>query len=180
MKRFLFLILFLFIVFCYGSSQIDIEFEYPSISGDFYVAGTVFFPPSAVSTSDNIIVMDTETKSEIQSKITVQENWPDGSILSAEIIFPANRQKRTRYAIFYGEDVKRKKSFSESAVLPTVSFITPGAGKTIEDIDISVGEINVRVDRSASIRYWWYIIPAFILIFLTILRTLRTIRTQKT
>lgn len=179
MKKFLFLIFFVFTIFVYGSNRIEIKFEYPSISGDFYITGTVFFPPSAVFSSDNILVMDIKIKKEVQSKITVQEHWPDGSILNAEVIFPANNKEKTEYVISYGNDVKRKKSFSEAAVLPTVSFFTPGAGKTTETIDISVGQINVRVDRSAGIRYWWYVLPLFILFILTILRTARTIRTQR-
>ena len=165
--------------FVLRADEIQIYFEYPDITGDFYVAGTVFFPPGSVSAVDNIIVVDKTSGNEIASNIRVQEQWPDGSILSAEIIFASNIQKKTIYLVRYGNDVKRKKTFSEPAVLPTVSFITPGSGQTDEKMDVSVGQINVRIDRSAGIRYWWYVLPAFIFIFFTVLRSLRTIRMQK-
>ncbi|MCM8814834.1 MAG: hypothetical protein NC937_01100 [Candidatus Omnitrophica bacterium] len=179
MKKLLLFLIPILYGLAYGGEQIQIEFEYPSITGDFYVAGTVFFPPAAAPDLKKILVMDKDTREEIPSKIVVQDNWPDGSVLSAEIVFPANSQKKGKYIIFYGDDVERKKSFVEAAVLPTVSFIVPGAGTTVENMDVSVGQINVRVDRSTNIRYWWYILPVFFLILLTVLRTLRTIRMQK-
>lgn len=174
------LLIFLFACNVFANYQMQVDFDYPSVSGDFYVAGTVFFPPGAVIHTDNIIVIDTETKKEVPSKISVQEQWPDSSILSAEIIFPANNQRKTKYAIVYGDDVKRERTFSQTGVLPTISFTTPGAGKTAETVDISVGQINVRVDKSISLRYWWYIVPVLFLIVLTIVRTLITVRSQKT
>ncbi|MCX7705507.1 MAG: hypothetical protein N2115_04530 [bacterium] len=179
MKKIFLFFLFVLYAFVLEADEIPIEFEYPAIAGDFYVAGTVFFPPLSVPDPDNILVIDKSTEKEVISKITVIEKWPDGSILSAEIVFPASSQRKTRYAILYGDKVRRKKSFTDASVLPTISFVVPGAGKTVESMDVSVGQINVRVDRSASIRYWWYLLPALILIFLTILRTLRTIRIQR-
>lgn len=179
MKKVFLFLFFSLTCFVSGSSQIKIDFDYPSINGDFYVSGNVFFPPSSVYDTSNIAVIDEKTKKEVPSKITVLEKWFDDSILSAEIIFSANQQRKTEYSILYGKDVKRKRSFSESAVLPTVSFITPGTGKTTENLDISVGQLNVRVDRSPSIRYWWYLGPMFVLIFLTLIRTRRTIKTQR-
>ncbi|MGC8804376.1 MAG: hypothetical protein ACP5JO_04175 [Candidatus Ratteibacteria bacterium] len=165
MKK-LILVVFVFAyVFIGWAEQIDINFEYPDIEGDFYLAGTVFFPPSSVMSVNNILVLDAGTKNEIASKITVQEKWPDDSIMSVEIIFPANSQKKTNYAIHYGSDIKRRKTFSEPAVLPTISFFPAGAGRPVENVDISVGQINVRVDKSTSIRYWWYIAPMGIFCF---------------
>jgi len=178
MNKFI-LIVLLACVFTGRAEQIGVNFEYPDVEGDFYLAGTVFFPPSSILSINNICVLDTNTKKEIASKIVVVEKWPDDSIMSVEIIFPANSQKKTEYAISYGSDVKRRKTFSEPAVLPTVSFFPAGTGRSAENVDVSVGQINVRVDKSASVRYWWYIVPMVILLFLTVYRSVRTIRTQK-
>jgi hypothetical protein len=179
MKKFIFLLFLCGCSFLFCSEKIDISFEYPDINGDFYVSGTAFFPPSSVFSSDHILVMDMATKKEVPSKITVSEKWPDGSILSAEIIFPANTSKKTHYAIFYGNEIKRSKIFSEPAVLPTVDFFTGGTGRTAENIDVNVGQINVRVDKSISIRYWWYVLPLLVLIFLTVYRSLTINRRHK-
>jgi len=179
MKKFIFLLFLFKCNFLFCSEKIDISFEYPDIKGDFYVAGTVFFPPSSILSSDNIAVMDTATKKEVPSRITVSEKWPDSSILSAEIIFPANTGKKTAYAIFYGKEIKRGKIFSEPAVLPTVAFFTGSTGRTAENIDVSVGQINVRVDKSISIRYWWYVLPLMVLIFFTVCRSLTISRRYK-
>ncbi len=179
MKKLLLIVVVFAYVFIGRAEQIDINFEYPDIEGDFYLAGTVFFPPSSVMSVNNILILDTSTKKEIASKITVQERWPDDSIMSVEIIFPASSQKKTTYTIHYGSDIKRRKTFSEPAVLPTISFFPAGAGRPVENVDISVGQINVRVDKSTNIRYWWYIVPMAILLFLTVYRSVRTIRTQK-
>jgi len=179
MKKFIFLLLVCRCSFLFSSEKIDISFEYPGLKGDFYVSGTIFLPPASIFSSDNISVMDTVTKKEVPSKITVSEKWPDGSILSAEIIFPANASKKTQYTIFYGNEVKRNKIFSEPAVLPTISFSTGSTGRTAENIDVSVGQINVRVDKSISVRYWWYVLPLMLLIFFTVYRSLTINRNYK-
>ncbi len=170
MKKILLLLMVAGLACC---EEIKIEFEYPSFYGDFYLTGSVLFPPSSVFDVTNIIVADARTKKEIPSKIIVQQQWFDGSILEAQITFPANINRKTEYCVIYGIGVQRKNPINELAVLTTVPFYTPGYGRAEENIDVPVGQINVRIDKSSNIRYWWYIFPMSFLIILTFIRSMR-------
>ena len=103
--------------------------------------------------------------------MVVIQNWPDGSVLNADIMFPVNSEKRHIYLISYGPEIRRKKSFPEPAVLPVVTFAVAGAPKQSEDINLEVGQINVRVDKSVGVRYYWNIVPLVLLLSLTWYRT---------
>ena len=155
----------------FASQDILISFDYPSYKGDFYVSGKVFFPPGVVSSHEHIIVKS--GKLEIPAMITVQQRWPDNSILSVEILFAANSSRREDFLVSYGEEVRRKKLLTATAVLPTIQFFTGGVPKISENIDIDVGKINVRVDRSSNIYYYWHLIPIVILIFISYIRARR-------
>ncbi|MCM8760482.1 MAG: hypothetical protein NC832_02040 [Candidatus Omnitrophica bacterium] len=156
-----------------GKEQVDVDFAYPSIKGDFYVSGKISFPPGIIYSDDNISVRDNKTGEEIPSKITVIERWPNGSILEAEILFPANVARKRDYIVSYGNDIKRGKKFTKTAVLPIISASIGKTPQTTEAIDMAVGELLVKVDKSPDVRYYWYIIPMGILIFLTLYRTLK-------
>ncbi|MCX8083209.1 MAG: hypothetical protein N3D17_07485 [bacterium] len=169
----------LFIFFLTGISltiageNLYVDFSYPAVKGDFYISGKMSFPPGTVNSEDNICVIDINTKEEISSKITITDNWPDGSVLEAEILFPANTGKQRRYVISYGSDVKRRKKFSQTAVLPIISASIGKTPQTSETIDIPVGELLVKVDKSPDVRYYWYVVPMGLIIFLTLYRAVK-------
>lgn len=177
MKKTLITIIFLLIYsICLSGEKLSIDFTYPSISGDFYVNGKTSFPPSSVLSEDNITVNDLNTGEEIPTKIIVIEKWPDNSILEAEILFPANTNKQRKYVLAYGKDIKRSKKFTQTAVLPIISASIGKAPQSTENINIDVGELLVKVDKSPDIRYYWYILPILFLLFLTIYRTIKNSR----
>lgn len=177
MKKKLIIIIFLLMCsFCLSSERLTINFLYPSLSGDFYVNGKVSFPPSSVLTEDNITVTDFNTGEEIPTKITVLERWPDNSILEIEILFPANTNKQRRYILNYGDDIKRKKKITQTSVLPIINASIGKTPQPTESINIDVGELLVKVDKSSDIRYYWYILPILFLISLTIYRTIKNTR----
>ncbi len=159
-----------------AGEKLQVDFSYPSLKGDFYVNGKVSFPPGTVNAEENIIVQDKQTGEEIPTKITVAERWPDGFVLEAEILFPANAGRQRNYIVVYGSDVKRRKKFTQTAVLPIISASIGKTPQTTESIDIPVGELLVKVDKSPDIRYYWYALPLVILIFLTVYRALRNVR----
>ncbi len=156
--------------------EIQVAFEHPSFTGDFYVSGTVALPPGAVRDADQLAVYSTAPDREVQSKIAITSRWPDGSILKARVLFPANIQRRTTYQIRYGDDIRRRNSFEEAAILPTVSFAVGGAAQIRENMDVSVGQINVRVDRSPQVYYYWHVIPITLLLLLLWFRARRARR----
>lgn len=159
-----------------ADEKLHIDFSYPAIKGDFYVSGRVSFPPGIVSSEDNISILDSSTGEEIPSKITLTEKWPDGSVLEVEILFPANAGKKRKYIVSYGNDVKRRKKFNQTAVLPIISSSIGTSAQTKETIDIPVGELLVKVDKSPDVRYYWYILPMGLLIFLTLYRTVKNVK----
>ncbi|HOK56119.1 MAG TPA: hypothetical protein PKV21_04555 [bacterium] len=174
MKKNLILPIFLLIYnICLSSEKLSIDFTYPSLKGDFYVNGKVSFSPSSVISEDNITVNDFNSGEEIPTKITVLERWPDNSILEAEILFPANTNKQRKYVLTYGIDVKRKNKFSQTSVLPIINASIGKTPVSTESINIDVGELLVKVDRSPEVRYYWYIIPLLTLLFFTIFRTIK-------
>jgi hypothetical protein len=163
--------LLFFANYSFAAQEFHINFDYPSFEGDFYVSGKVSFPPSSVRSERNISVRVTDRGDEISTKIVISNTWPDGSVQGAQIIFAANSTTKYSYTLFFGEDVVRKKSFNETAVLPSISFSVGGAPMMVEQVDVSVGQINVMVDKSPSIYYYWNIIPIILLIVLTYYRS---------
>ncbi|MFN4228110.1 MAG: hypothetical protein ACK4F0_08250 [Candidatus Ratteibacteria bacterium] len=175
-KKIIFSIFFVIEIFIViGAENLQVDFTYPDLKGDFYVSGKVSFPYGNIYSDNNISIYDVKTYEEIPSKINIIEKWPDGSILEVEILFPANAEKQRRYIISYGMDIKRKKKFTQTAVLPIISASIGKTPQTTENINIPVGELLVKVDRSPDIRYYWYIIPMCVLVFLTLYRTKKTI-----
>lgn len=156
--------------------EIQIVFEYPSFIGDFYVSGTVALPPGALRDVDNLAIYSASPDKEVQSKIIIASRWPDGSILKARLLFPANIQRPNTYQVRYGDDIRHRNSFEEAAVLPTVSFAVGGAAQIRENMDVSVGQINVRVDRSPQVYYYWHLIPITLIIILIWFRARRARR----
>lgn len=167
---FIFFILFRISIF---ADKLSIDFIYPSISGDFYVNGKISFQPGKVLNEDNIIVKNSKTNEEIPSKITVLEKWYDGSILEVEILFPANTIKQAKYEIVYGEDIKRRKKITQTSVLPIINASIGKTPQSTENLNMDIGELLVKVDKSSDLRYYWHFFPIFILIFFTIYRTVK-------
>lgn len=153
-----------------AAERLPIDFSWPAFSGDFYVTGSVSFPPGAVKGARNIQVRAGEPPEETPVKVTIGDTWPDGSALSADITFAANRERRSDYSLHYGDDVTGKKTFRETAVLPHVSFSTGGAPRAAENVDMSVGQLNVTIDRSPDIYYYWHILPIVAIVVVTYLR----------
>lgn len=154
----------------FAQQQLRIDLEYPSFTGDFYVTGRISFPPVTVASESNIAVKDSNTGEEIPTKITVLERWPDGSVLDAEILFPANVSRKRDHLLFFGNNVQRKRIFTQTAVLPVISAAIGGAPRTEETMDIDVGEMIIKVDRSPEVRYYWHLLPIALLIFFSIYR----------
>ena len=157
-----------------AAQEFAIQFEYPTFSGDFYLSGTVSFPPGNVRSEDQIAVFAATPPGEVQSKIQAITRWPNGAILKASVLFPANESRPSAYTLRFGEDVLRRSSFSEAAVLPAVSFAVGGVAKAVEAMDVNVGQINVRVDRSSAFHYYWHGFPITLILALTWWRTRRT------
>lgn len=158
----------------FAAQALLIDFTYPSFTGDFYVSGNVAFAPGIVKSEDDVIVKSHGTDEEIPTKITILQKWPDSSILSAEITFVANSARKESCELLYGPEIRRKKIFTETAVLPTISFSVGGLPKISEKVDIDVGQINVRVDKSHGLYYYWHAIPIVIFIALAFYRYRRT------
>ena len=170
----LLIIVLLFTGRLFAAQDIPVHFTYPSFTGDFYVSGNVYFPPGVVKSKDDVIVKSHKSGEEVPTKIAVLRRWPDGSVLSAEIIFVANAARKQDYVLLYGDGIQRRKNFTETAVLPTISFSVAGVPKISEKVNVDVGQINVRVDRSHDIHYYWHIIPIVILITLSYYRYRKT------
>ena len=172
------LILFVVILVSTGElfavEDLAVDFTYPSFTGDFYVSGNVSFAPGLVESEENTVIKTDEPDEEVPTKIVILRRWPDSSIMSVEVIFVANASQKRNYVLSYGEDIRRKKVFTKTAVLPTISFSVGGAPKISEKGSIDVGLINVRVDKSSDIYYYWHVIPIVILLALTYYRYRKT------
>ena len=173
----LFLFMISFPVLLLSGQEIPVRLDYPSFPGDFYASGNVSFPPGGLPSEYNVIVKTAESAREIPSGVKILKLWPDGSIQSAEITFPANSKIKEEYVLAYGNEIKRKKSFTEAAVLPAVSFFIGGAPKRTEKVDMDVGQINVRVDKSPNLYYYWHLLPIILLIYFTCYRSRKTKKT---
>lgn len=171
-----FSILFLFLSQgeLYAAQDFSVYFTDPDFAGDFYLSGNIVFPPSAVKSEENVLVKFSESGEEVPSRVTVLRKWADGYLLRAEIIFAANSSLKRNYLISYGEDIKRRKVFYQTAVLPTVSFSVVGSPKTAENVNLDVGQINVRVDKSPKFYYYWHMAPIILIILFSYLRYRRT------
>lgn len=164
---------FFFLLFSpelFASQDFAINFTYPDFEGDFYVSGNLSLPPGAVKSEENILVKSYSPDEEVPTLVTVHRKWADGSLLRIEVLFVANAFKKRNYVLSYGEDIKRKKTFSKTAVLPTISFFISGSPKVAENINANVGQINVRIDRSPQIFYYWHIVPIIFLILFSYFR----------
>jgi hypothetical protein len=155
------------------ADTLPINLEYPSFQGDFYAAGSVSFPPGAVRSADQILVRASESGDEIATCIREIQTWPDGSLRRADVLFAANNARPANYELVFGDEVRRTRLFKEPAVLPTVAFAVSGAPRAAEIMDVNVGTINVRVDRSPRIYYYWHLAPILLMIGLTWYRARR-------
>lgn len=174
-------IILFFVLFCgpfriFAEQRAGIDFEYPSFTGDFYVAGKMSFPPGAVLSESNITVKNAETGEEIPSRIERTEEWPDGSLLEVTILFSANTSRKKNYVVSYGTGVGRRRIFKQAAVLPIVTSSIGGTPKTSESMDMDVGEMIIKVDKSPEIRYYWHLFPILMLILFSIYRARKNSR----
>lgn len=160
----------------FGAQEFVARFTYPDLAGDFYAAGNLSFPPAAVASDRNIMVYTREDQAEIPVKTVVLGSWPDGSVMNADIMFAANPARKKTYVVSWGADVRRTKSFSEAGVRPVVTFSVAGTPLQSENVDLEVGQINVRVDRSLSLRYYWHAVPIIFLICATCYRAWKVSR----
>jgi hypothetical protein len=159
--------------------ELSIDFNYPAFRGDFYVCGSVTFPPGAVASPENLRVSTVSPAREVAAKKRVTDTWPDGSVLSMEVTFEANGERRREYRIAYGPDVKGKKIIAEAAVLPSIPFSLGGAPLTTENVNLDVGQLNVTVDRSPGIHYYWHMIPIVFISALAVIRSRRAGRPER-
>jgi hypothetical protein len=155
-----------------AAQELAVTLDYPSFRGDFYASGEVSFPPCAAPATANILVRSA-SGDEPTARVTALEAWPDGSVLKAALLFSANAERKTDYRVVFGEDVTRRGSLDEPAVLPTVTFAVQGAPRNTEAMNVNVGELNVRVDRSPGLYYYWHILPIVVLLALTFYRSRR-------
>jgi len=175
MKNIIFTILVSLFLLCANAEEnrFVIEFEYPQFKGDFYVSGRVSFPPGAVLSDKNFSVHDSLTQEEIPVMVEISEKWPDGSILDASVHFAANSSRRKDYVLSYGEGVNRSRSFTQVSTMPIVTASIGNSPSTEESLDMEVGQLIVKVDRSVDFRYYWYLLPMFGLLFLAVCRARR-------
>lgn len=159
-----------------AAQELPIDFVYPSYQGDFYVTGKPALPPGAAAGENNIIVFSKETGIEVDTRIVPQGRWPDGSLSGAQVTFAANASRPAQYVLRYGPDVRRKKIINETAVLPTVAFALAGAPRQSQTMNVPVGQINVRVDKSPDIAYYWYAFPLLLLLWASFRRSRRVCR----
>jgi hypothetical protein len=155
-----------------ASQKTDLLLEYPEFEGDFYAEGILSFPPRAVPSDANLAVCSAEGV-ETESKVAVLKSWADGSLQKVQVVFPANAARRQKYQLVFGVEVSRSKKLAQTAVLPAVSFYAAGAPRAVENIDLNIGTLNVRVDRSPGISYYWHILPITFLGWLTWYRSRR-------
>ncbi|MDQ7821286.1 MAG: hypothetical protein RDV48_00690 [Candidatus Eremiobacteraeota bacterium] len=152
------------------AAELGIDFTWPSYPGDFYASGTVSFPPGAVKTPRNITVFGSGGSGEQPVKVSGEETWPDGSLLSCEVTFAANSGRKESYVLRFGPEVRGTRVLTETAVLPTISFFTGGAPRTSENVNMDVGQLNVMVDRSPAVFYYWHVIPIMLLTVIVVIR----------
>jgi len=158
---------------CRAAERSSIDFTYPSFEGDFYVSGTLSFAPGAVAGPAHLQVRTVSPAQEVPAKKRALETWPDGSILTMEVTFEANASRRGEYYVSYGDDVRADRTITETAVLPSVPFSAGGAPRTAENVNMDVGQLNVTVDRSPGIFYYWHLVPIVLLTALALMRARR-------
>jgi hypothetical protein len=155
----------------------EINFFYPDYNGDFYVTGSVSFPPSAVPSINNIVIRDSKN-SEIPAKIESLNKWPDNSVMSAQITFSVNRSYKDKYIIEYGGDIIRKNIFTTTAVMPNIQFSISGAPINSEKIDESLGTLNVAFDKNPDTYDYRYILAIVLLLSISFYRAIKVRKKQ--
>ncbi len=130
----------------------------------------------AVTAPDHIRALALPGEVEVPLTVLAFTPWPDGSLMSAEVAFllePAPDRAPRSWAISWGPAARAR----ELAPLPDGPFPTFSLAPELDDMqpvmDVSLGQIMVRLDAHPEYYYYWYLIPIAAILALLIYRKAR-------
>ncbi|MBM4087346.1 MAG: hypothetical protein FJ272_21350 [Planctomycetes bacterium] len=151
------------------ADQLLVRFAEPPTGGCVAV-GSVDFPMGDLKSVETLRIVAGQDYVEVPVAILATSAWPDGSILSADIAFPV-ADASLSYGVEWGV-VRRQKHFDYKPSKDTkpVSFT---AVELESSLDVTVGQLMVRVDKRAALYNHWYWIPIAAILGLLVYRKAR-------
>lgn len=136
---------------------------------------TLYLGMGAVTSPENIRALVTPGDEEMPLAVLSTTAWPDGSIMSAEIAFGVVPPPRACW-VTWGI-APRTKSLPAALppgapALPRVS-LGPELDEMRPALDVSVGQVMVRLDSHPEYYYYWYLIPIVAILALLVYRKAR-------
>jgi hypothetical protein len=132
----------------------------------------VDFDAGVLPSADTLRVVLEPGAVEVPAAVTGAVPWPDGSVMAANLAFPAEdvQVRNGQFWVVWGETPRaRTFQFSASSQGRTVPFVI-GAPPPAPVLDMQAGQLVVRLDKHPEYFYYWYLIPIGAILALLIYR----------
>lgn len=158
------------------AGRAPVQFDSPTPAEGGVVAGTVRFGMGAVTSGGQIRALASPGDAEVPLAVTSTAAWPDGSLMTADVVFllePAADKSPRAWSISWGPAPRTR----ELTPVPTGPLPTFSVGSELDDmrpvLDVSVGQVMVRLDSHPEYYYYWYLIPIVAILALLLYRKAR-------
>jgi hypothetical protein len=141
------------------------------------VEGTLSFVPGALTSTTGFRILEEPSEvpdpsvrrgadsgsREVPIQVTGEVAYPDGSLMFVDVCFPVTlaEARSHRYWLVAAPEGRAKEYQPEpGASLPVITFVLPEeSGSAPPAIDMTVGQMMVRVDQHPGLYYYWYLVP---------------------
>ena len=139
-----------------------LDIEPPQKPGSYLVSGTVFFNPGELASADSIRILKTPDLTDTGFEVLFSEEWPGGNgVMSVDIAFVASDEelRTNRFILEWGLEKRAKSETVDPGIeLPEMHF-NPGREVTVDNVQLPVGTLTVKVRRHPEYYYYWYLLP---------------------
>lgn len=131
------------------------------------IQGALSFVPGVVTSPDQFRIVEEPGSREVPVAVVGEVPYPDGSLMFVEICFPLTLEQARSKQYWLTADPEGRSlhyDYDPEGGLPTLEFSLREVGEQSGEpvgpsLDMTVGELMVRVDQHPELYYYWYLIP---------------------
>jgi hypothetical protein len=128
------------------------------------VEGTLSLTPGALSSAKRFMILEEPGSREVPIQVTGEVPYPDGSLVFVDICFPVTLAEVRSHQYWLAPAPQGRASEYQPEVgaekLPVMTFVlSEESGPPTPTMDMTVGQMLVRVDQHPGVYYYWYLVP---------------------